>query len=269
MAYDAGDRQVVLFGGMDNTGNIVGDTWLWDGTNWTEPLPATYPSARDSHAMAYDAAHGQAVLFGGFDGYNFLSDTWAWTHGIFATAGNPQSTPAGSAFSFPLEVTVIDNYGNYVDEAQVTFTGPPGMVSFSDSGIATTDPNVGRATVTATATATAGSYTVTASLASGDFVEFSLSNVNPNASSGACQVTTGLDDNSAGSLRSQVATCGVGGTITFASGLARAAVSQGQDIQLTQNLTVNGGTGVTVDAGSSSRIFFVNFVGGAISCWRT
>jgi hypothetical protein len=260
MAYDAAHGQVVLFSG-NNGSSYTSDTWVWDGANWTNVTPASpapSPPARNADAMAYDARHGQVVLFGGNSGGILAyGDTWAWTHGIFATAGNPQSTPAGTAFSFPLQVTVIDNTGTYVQGAQVTFASvPTGMVSFSSS-VATTD-STGRASVTAAATATAGSYIVTATLASGDFAEFSLSNVNPSGSTGACQVTTALDDNSAGSLRSQVAACGMGGTITFASGLARVVVSQEQDIQLTQNLTVNGGTGVTVDADSSSRIFFVN-----------
>ena len=251
MAYDAAHSQILFFGG---------GTWVWDGTNWTPKMPQTSPPDRVLHAMAYDAGHDQVVLFGG-ENSGVLSDTWVWTHGIFASAGNPQSTPAGAAFSFPLEVTVVDNTGAYVNGAQVTFTGPPGMVSFS-STTAMTGVD-GRAGITATATANTGSYLVTASLSSGDFTEFLLSNVNPANATGACQVTTALDDNSAGSLRSQVATCGKGGTITFASGLTRVVVSQGQDIQFIQNLTINGGSGVTIDAGSSSRIFFM--FGGAIT----
>ena len=81
--------------------------------------------------------------------------------------------------------------------------------------------------------------------------------MNPANATGACQVTTALDDNSAGSLRSQVATCGKGGTITFASGLTRVVVSQEHDIQFTQNLTIDGGSGVTIDANHLSRIFFM------------
>jgi hypothetical protein len=36
MAYDAGRRQVVLFGGFSEFGVALGDTWTWDGVDWTE-----------------------------------------------------------------------------------------------------------------------------------------------------------------------------------------------------------------------------------------
>ena len=133
MAYDVAHGQAVLLGGADNFtfSSPFSDTWAWDGTNWTQEMPQSSPPARDKQSMAYDAAHGQVVLFGGNGNLGLLSDTWVWSHGIFASAGNPQSTPAGSAFSFPLEVTIVDNTGAYVNGAQVTFTGPPSMVSFS------------------------------------------------------------------------------------------------------------------------------------------
>jgi hypothetical protein len=38
MAYDAAHAQVVLFGGFggDIGGTSLGDTWTWDGTDWTQ-----------------------------------------------------------------------------------------------------------------------------------------------------------------------------------------------------------------------------------------
>jgi hypothetical protein len=41
LAYDGSTRQVVLFGGellgsTSTTGEVVGDTWTWDGTGWTQ-----------------------------------------------------------------------------------------------------------------------------------------------------------------------------------------------------------------------------------------
>ena len=56
---------------------INSDTWVWDGSNWTEQFPATSPPARDSASMAYDPATGNMVLFGGFEEGD-LSDTWVW-----------------------------------------------------------------------------------------------------------------------------------------------------------------------------------------------
>ena len=37
LGYDALNQKVVLFGGMQqNPGPILGDTWVWDGTNWSQ-----------------------------------------------------------------------------------------------------------------------------------------------------------------------------------------------------------------------------------------
>ncbi len=90
LAYDAGNAQVVLFGGQLYFVPLVSipmdlaDTWVWDSTsNWTRKSPPTSPPARDSHAMAYDAARHQVVLFGGtaLGGIGpdvYFSDTWVW-----------------------------------------------------------------------------------------------------------------------------------------------------------------------------------------------
>jgi hypothetical protein len=77
MAYDAATGTVVLFGGFGSS-SLLGDTWTWNGTTWTQQHPATSPSARDVAAVA-DAATGTVVLFGGGspDGGVF-GDTWTW-----------------------------------------------------------------------------------------------------------------------------------------------------------------------------------------------
>ena len=69
------------------------DTWVWDGSNWTQKSPQTSPPGRQGHAMAYDAAHGQVVLFGGMEpNDNKLNDTWVWD-GANWTQQFPQASP--------------------------------------------------------------------------------------------------------------------------------------------------------------------------------
>jgi hypothetical protein len=101
LAYDAAQGQVVLFGGAGMPGGVLGyfnDTWVWDGTNWTQEFPAASPSARGAFGMAYDAAQNHVVLFGGFDGISDLNDTWVW-NGTNWTQVNPaDSPPARGAF---------------------------------------------------------------------------------------------------------------------------------------------------------------------------
>ena len=78
------DGTIVLFGG-DTLPPSYGDwlsvdeTWVWDGTDWTEEHPAESPDARSFAAMA--AAGGELVLFGGgnFGGsFQAPAGTWTW-----------------------------------------------------------------------------------------------------------------------------------------------------------------------------------------------
>ncbi len=74
-----GDR-LVLFGGrleLPEGGNAYsGETWTFDGIDWTNVTPATSPSPRIAMAMAYDADQGVVVLHGGNDVDGVLNDTW-------------------------------------------------------------------------------------------------------------------------------------------------------------------------------------------------
>jgi uncharacterized protein (TIGR03437 family) len=99
MAYDSAHDQVVLFGGCcDANGNPFGDTWVWDGANWTQQFPQTSPPGRVFFAMAYDSAHDQVVLFGGSDAsFNLLSDTWTWD-GANWSQKTPQTSPSSREF---------------------------------------------------------------------------------------------------------------------------------------------------------------------------
>src|SRR4030081_1205854 len=46
VAYDVSRREVVLFGGLAAGMTSYGDTWTWDGRQWTQRKPATQPAAR-------------------------------------------------------------------------------------------------------------------------------------------------------------------------------------------------------------------------------
>jgi hypothetical protein len=79
MTYDAARQRVVLFGGYGPFGES-NDTWLWNGSNWTQAASAQNPAPRTGHAMAFDQARGVVVMFGGMRGAPpvFYSDTWLW-----------------------------------------------------------------------------------------------------------------------------------------------------------------------------------------------
>jgi hypothetical protein len=94
MAYDAAEREMVLFGGETAGLTFLADTWAWDGHRWAQLHPAHSPSARASAEMAYDPRHQQLVLFGGYGTLGFdLADTWLWS-GDDWTQATPAFSPA-------------------------------------------------------------------------------------------------------------------------------------------------------------------------------
>ena len=79
--------QVVLFGGYDS-GGLVGDTWTWNGTTWTQQFPATSPSASAGDTMATDPTNGHALLFD--------RSTWEWSGSNWVSL-SPCALAAGPA----------------------------------------------------------------------------------------------------------------------------------------------------------------------------
>ena len=66
MVYDAAFGTIVLFGGVNGSA-VLGDTWSWNGSNWTQLASAGSgsPPTRDNASAAYDTVHEAIVLFGG------------------------------------------------------------------------------------------------------------------------------------------------------------------------------------------------------------
>jgi len=81
MAYDPASSDVVLFGG-ETTGTLAArnDTWVWNGTNWSEQSPTTAPPPRFGASMDFDPSTNTVMLFGGTAGSGPLyADTWVWS----------------------------------------------------------------------------------------------------------------------------------------------------------------------------------------------
>jgi hypothetical protein len=78
MAYDRHRGVTVLFGGVLDDPNFLGDTWEWDGQQW-ELRSTTGPSPRFEHAMAYDPLRRVVVMSGGVGATGTEStDVWEW-----------------------------------------------------------------------------------------------------------------------------------------------------------------------------------------------
>jgi uncharacterized protein (TIGR03437 family) len=124
MVYDAPHGQVVLFGGgttatVTANSNLFNDTWLWDGSNWSQAMPKNSPPARYRFGMAFDTGHAQAVIFGGRDANaNYLGDTWTWSGGPVTppppmpTITSVESASAYGAFTSVAPGSWIEIYGS-------------------------------------------------------------------------------------------------------------------------------------------------------------
>jgi hypothetical protein len=76
MTFDTARGNTVLFGGERAAGDELGDTWIFDGQEWTQ-VEDIGPQKRTEHATAYDSGRQRIVLFGGFSD-RFVNDTWEW-----------------------------------------------------------------------------------------------------------------------------------------------------------------------------------------------
>lgn len=109
MAYHAGIRQVLAFGGGDSDGTSItgsrNDTWTWDGQRWTQ-LNGSAPPVRLLHSMAYDRTREEMLVFGGYSGADVTlrGDFWRWR----ATETAPQCA-APSITTQPASQTVREN----------------------------------------------------------------------------------------------------------------------------------------------------------------
>ena len=129
MVYDSARGQVVLFGGSSNAGNgdnSNNETWVWDGTDWTQKSPVNNPTPRHAHAMAYDAARARVVLFGGADDI-----TWAWdgTNWIQKSPANRPAPRGFHAMAYDAARAQVVLFGGFPTGGQVAddtwvFTAP-------------------------------------------------------------------------------------------------------------------------------------------------
>ena len=99
IAFDPLVHAVVLFGGYVGTyTDSLNDTWLWDGSNWTQARPLKSPMARYSSAMEYEPNHQLLVLFGGYSAGPALNDTWVFGENYWFERSHPEESERGTAW---------------------------------------------------------------------------------------------------------------------------------------------------------------------------
>jgi hypothetical protein len=84
LAFDRLRGRVVLFGGLTNNsfGSAApsGETWEYDGVNWTQRFPSVAPAPRHGHALFYDPVRRVTTLYGGDTllANPRAGDIWTW-----------------------------------------------------------------------------------------------------------------------------------------------------------------------------------------------
>jgi hypothetical protein len=121
MVYDSLRSRIVLFGGRqaatstDTELTLLNDTWVWNGSNWSQIQTPNAPEPRQLFSMTYDSARDRIILFGGSrrtaDGKSFepAHDTWefdgtTWTR---VADGDPQIAFPQLAYDASRNQTVL------------------------------------------------------------------------------------------------------------------------------------------------------------------
>jgi hypothetical protein len=82
MAFHEPSGEMVLYGGdVPHEGpgfEVVGDTWVWNGRQWSERKPKDTPGPRFMQAMAYHAEMKRVILYGGKRNARGRDDAWTW-----------------------------------------------------------------------------------------------------------------------------------------------------------------------------------------------
>jgi uncharacterized repeat protein (TIGR03803 family) len=173
---------------------------------------------------------------------------------LSANGGGGQSTLAGTAFTTALSTLVVDQSGNPVSGATVTYSAPASGASATLSAAAATTNSSGIATVTATANSTAGSYSITATAPTGSAsAAFALTNTDFQIAAASSTL-----DVSHGSSATDVITLnaldGFNGTVNFTcSGLAAGATCTFSPASITP-AGASSTTTMTVAATASTRV---------------
>ncbi len=127
LCYDSTAHLTILFGGRNQSGQYLNDTWGWNGSEWTR-LDSTGPSPRAFFVMTYDSQRQKAVLFGGASADTVYGDTWEWdgSHWELRAADGP-----------PARINAAMTYCDYFDFQYncVLFGGESGSESaaFNDT----------------------------------------------------------------------------------------------------------------------------------------
>ena len=77
MVYDSFRNVVLMHSGFAGPDNVFGDTWAWDGQQWSL-LSQEGPPGAIAFGLAFDSDRGVAVRYGGGTASGLMGQTWEW-----------------------------------------------------------------------------------------------------------------------------------------------------------------------------------------------
>ncbi len=110
LGFDPVTRRVLMSGGYDSSSRLMGDTWAWDGSTWTQ-LPSGALPPHTASSMATDTLRNRVVLAGG----TLQNETWEWdgvSWSLSATTGPSSRYLQGMTYDAARGRTVM--YGGRV-----------------------------------------------------------------------------------------------------------------------------------------------------------
>lgn len=144
MGMCSAGNDVLLFGGSrQNLGSplTLGDTWIWDGTDWIVQAPVSSPPAMAIPPLGTSTLAGyEAFLFGGMVQFTsfpitYNSDTWGWDGSDWILLA-PANTPTGNRgwtmqlAANPLTAPPDDHDGVVLYNGLLSSVEPPGSNMF-------------------------------------------------------------------------------------------------------------------------------------------
>lgn len=102
MVFELATGRMLLYGGNGGGASsqpCLDDTWVFDGSDWTNLQPASSPGGRARFGMAYDFGRLRAVLYGGTPNVfspTVLGDTWEFDGVDWHQVATPGTSTAGA-----------------------------------------------------------------------------------------------------------------------------------------------------------------------------
>ena len=105
-AFDSVGNRTLFVGGIQpSPSTILGQTWSWNGTLWTQLSPAGGTIARWGHGMVRNTQNNRLIVFGGRSPTlsAYANDTQEWTGTAWQTISTPTAPSARHLYGFAFD----------------------------------------------------------------------------------------------------------------------------------------------------------------------